>query len=290
VVAPSSIPRVHGNQIKTDRIDAAKLCQFYSAGMLTVVATPAADVERDRDLMRSRQFMMYQLTEIRNHIQSLIRRSGRHYKNEESMKSHWTKPHLSWLDRVAAESPASLGKNLKLLLQQMKWLEHTLAEYSKTVDELAQQEQYAKPVQALTCYKGIKNVFAMVIITEIGDIKRFAHPGALVSWMGLDIREYSSGGKHNRFGVTKHGNRYLRNALCEANQKTYRHSALHSDLKMRRKGTPPELVSIADRCMARLAKKGTRMLYAGKHVNKIKVACAREMVGFVWESLRAAAA
>jgi len=129
-----------------------------------------------------------------------------------------------------------------------------------------------------------------VIITEIGDIKRFAHPGALVSWMGLDIREYSSGGKHNRFGVTKHGNRYLRNALCEANQKTYRHSALHSDLKMRRKGTPPELVSIADRCMARLAKKGTRMLYAGKHVNKIKVACAREMVGFVWESLRAAAA
>jgi hypothetical protein len=57
----SSIPRVHGNQIKTDRIDAAKLCQFYSAGMLTVVAAPAADVERDRDLMRSRQFMMYQL-------------------------------------------------------------------------------------------------------------------------------------------------------------------------------------------------------------------------------------
>jgi hypothetical protein len=24
---------------------------------------------------------------------------------------------------------------------------------------------------------------------------------------------------------------------------------------------------------------------AGKHTNKVKVACAREMVGFVWESL-----
>jgi hypothetical protein len=28
----------------------------------------------------------------------------------------------------------------------------------------------------------------------------------------------------------------------------------------------------------------------GKHPNKVKVACARELVGFVWESLRLAAA
>ncbi len=32
------------------------------------------------------------------------------------------------------------------------------------------------------------------------------------------------------------------------------------------------------------------LLYAGKPINKIKVACAREMLGFVWESLRVAAA
>ena len=31
------------------------------------------------------------------------------------------------------------------------------------------------------------------------------------------------------------------------------------------------------------------LLLAGKHVNKVKVACAREMVGFVWESLNRAA-
>jgi hypothetical protein len=39
-----------------------------------------------------------------------------------------------------------------------------------------------------------------------------------------------------------------------------------------------------------LSKKGNRLLLAGKHPNKVKVACAREMVGFVWESLRLAAA
>ena len=290
VVAPSSIPRVGGNHVKTDRIDACKLCQFYSANMLTIVAAPTPELEQDRDLLRSRQFIMNQLTEIRTHIQSMLRRSGRNYKSEENMKSHWTRPHLCWLDRLTLESPGSFGKNLKFLLQQMKWLMHTLSEYGVAVEELTKQEQYVKPVQALVCYKGIANVFAMTIITEIGDVKRFKHPGALVSWMGLDIREYSSGGKHNRFGITKHGNRYLRNAFCEANQRTYQKRALHKKLKTRRTEVPPELTSIADRCMERLAKKGTRMLYAGKHVNKIKIACAREMVGFVWESLNKVAA
>ena len=49
-------------------------------------------------------------------------------------------------------------------------------------------------------------------------------------------------------------------------------------------------VAIADRCLQRLNKKGNRLLLAGKHPNKVKVACAREMVGLVWESLNLAAA
>ena len=171
----------------------------------------------------------------------------------------------------------------------MKWLMHTLAEYDKAIDELAQTERYKKQVSSLICYHGIKNIFAMVMITEIGNVNRFAHPSQLSSWIGFDIREYSSGGKHNRFGITKHGNRYLRTAFVEANQKLPRTKRIHDKLRYRRKDIDPALVHIADRCLERLTKKGSRLLYAGKHPNKVKVACAREMVGFVWESLRAAA-
>ena len=58
----------------------------------------------------------------------------------------------------------------------------------------------------------------------------------------------------------------------------------------RRQDTPPELITIADRCLHRLNRKGNRLLLAGKHPNQVKVACAREMVGFVWEALNAVAA
>jgi len=39
-VAPTSIPSPRGKQIKTDRIDAAQLVQFYANGLLTLVEVP----------------------------------------------------------------------------------------------------------------------------------------------------------------------------------------------------------------------------------------------------------
>lgn len=83
VVAPSSIPRVHGNQVKTDRVDAGKLAQFLSAGILTFVSVPDKETESDRDLLRSRQFMLHQLAEVRTHIQSLLRRNGKSIINQK---------------------------------------------------------------------------------------------------------------------------------------------------------------------------------------------------------------
>ena len=95
------------------------------------------------------------------------------------------------------------------------------------------------PCKSLTCYKGIKNIFALTMITEIGDIKRFPHPRQLMSWIGMDMREYSSGGKHNRLGITKQGNRYLRTAFVEANQRGYRSTRMSKDLKARRQTRHP---------------------------------------------------
>lgn len=110
---------------------------------------------------------------------------------------------------------SALKVNLELLLRQLKALTSIVADYDQQIEALAQSARYEKPVQALICYKGIKEIFALTMITAIGDIKRFPHPRQLVSWAGMDIREYSSGGNHHRFGITKQGNRYLRTACIE---------------------------------------------------------------------------
>ena len=67
VVAPSSIPRRGGKAVKTDRIDATELAEFYANGLLTIVATPHAEIEQDRDLLRSRQRLIQQQGDLRRH-------------------------------------------------------------------------------------------------------------------------------------------------------------------------------------------------------------------------------
>ncbi len=109
--------------------------------------------------------------------------------------------------------------NLSLLVRQLKSLNDILAAYGEEVEALVVAPRYREPVKTLTCYKGIKHLFALTMITEIGDVKRFAHPRQLVSWAGMDIREYASGGKSHRFGITRQGNHYLRTTFIEANQR-----------------------------------------------------------------------
>jgi transposase len=247
-------------------------------------------MEWDRGLLRSRQRLLHQREQVRRHLNGTLRRHGLHYKAETGHKSHWTKQHHDWLQRKIESQSGSLRINLELLYRQAQDIDRLLAEYNQQIEALAQSERYQKAVKALTCYKGIQTLWALTMITEIGDIRRFEHPRQLVSWIGMDIREYSSGGRHNRFGITKHGNRYLRTAFIEANQRGYRSSVVGREIRMRQEQSPPEYVAVATRCLRRLNKKGNRLLRAGKHPNKVKVACAREMVGFVWESLRMAAA
>lgn len=107
VIAVSSIPRIYGNQVKTDRIDVAKLTGFYAAGLLTAIDIPEVEREQDQDLMRSRQYMLEQLTQVRTHIQSLLRRNNLHFKNETKFLSHWTSHHMSWLEKKIEEAQGS---------------------------------------------------------------------------------------------------------------------------------------------------------------------------------------
>ena len=260
VVAPTSIPSPRSKQIKTDRIDASQLAHYYANGLLTVVSIPKLEQEQDRDLLRSRQKVLLQRTQLRKHLHAVLRRNGLHYKAQTGNKSHWTKHHYGWLQRTIKGSSGSLKVNLTLLLRQIRRLDEVLVEYGQHIEELADTPRYREAVQSLTCYKGIKNIFALTMITEIGDIQRFVHPRQLMSWIGMDVREYSSGGKHNRMGITKQGNRYLRTAFVEANQRGYRSNRIGKDVKARRNGTSPELIVIADRCLRRLNKKGNRLL------------------------------
>ena len=293
VIAPSLIPQESGRRVKTDRIDSKKLTEYYQKGLLTAVHIPDEEEEKVRDLIRSRKFISNQLKRVKVHVLSNCRRSGLNYRVETNnpRANYWTMPHMVWLKSKLREMEKAdiLRTNLLLLLNQVESIGQQIELYDEQIRKIAQQQRYEEKVKAIRCYRGLNTLSAMTLIVELGDIRRFGHPSKITSYSGMDISEYSSGGKQKRFGMSKMGNSIIRTTAIEACQNVFKIPKISKQLKERRKEVDVKYLRISDRCMKRLYKKSLRMLNRGKITNKIKAACARELLGFIWESLMAVA-
>ena len=204
VVASNMIPSKPGDRVKTDRKDAEKLALLYMKDMLRPVHVPTKEDEADRDLIRSREFLREQLNSLKRHLISICRRSALHFKDETGKLCHWTKTHVAWIqDKVSALPAGSLKNNLNLFMMQITELKETIASYDAEIEKMSRDKKYKKKVQALTWFKGLSELSAKTVITEIQDIRRFPHPKKLVSYLGFDIAEYSSGGKEKNMASPK---------------------------------------------------------------------------------------
>jgi len=290
VIAPHLIPKKGNSAVKTDRLDAKNLSLMLSKGLLTPCNIPDIDTESVRSLIRSRTYLSHRLRSLKSHIVSLCRKSGLHFKQETQSKAYWTVRHRAWVQALIKNDEINplLRFNLKQLVKELEAEETRISEYDEQIELLSQSDTYRETTQALSCFRGISTVSAMAIAAETGDIDRFAHPNMYMSYVGLGVREYSSGGKEIKFGITKTGNSFLRMIVVESSQKIYRKPAVSKKVKQRRNLARSEYIEVADKCMTRMNKKGMQLLLRGKHSNLVKVACAREMLGFMWDVMKRA--
>jgi len=107
-------------------------------------------------------------------------------------------------------------------------------------------------------------------------------PRALMGYLGLLPREDSSGEHRHPGSITKAGNSYARRALIEAAW-AYRYPArVTRILATRQTGLPKAACDIAWRAPLRLSAQYRRLNARPLNHNKIVVALARELSGFVW--------
>jgi len=122
----------------------------------------------------------------------------------------------------------------------------------------------------------------MALVAEIGDYRRFESPRRLMAYLGLVPREYSSGGKEKRGGITKTGNTRVRRLLVEAAW-SYRHRpALGERVRAAIEGQPAVVVEYAKKAQARLHRRYTRLVSRGKPSQVAVTAVARELCAFTW--------
>lgn len=103
-----------------------------------------------------------------------------------------------------------------------------------------------------------------------------------MAFLGLIPAERSSGERQNRGQITKAGNTHARRLLVESAWHAARRPKVSYELSVRQRGMDAATLERAHRCQVRLHSRFARMSARGKPRQKIVVACARELAGFVW--------
>jgi len=277
VIAPSRMPKRPGERIKTDRRDAVRLAELSRAGELTAIWLPEPGDEAIRDLSRAREDAVKARMQARLQLKGFLLRHGLRYPG----KTSWTKSFYAWLAGLSFPEAA----------QQIAFTEYSLAvqagdqrvaRLTQALSESVKGWRFEPVVQALQALRGVDVVTAVGVVAEIGDIARFAHPRHLMSYLGLVPSEHSSGERTRRGGITKSGNSHARRLLVEAAW-NYRFGPRISVRAQARSGDLPEPIRATGwKAQQRLCKRYAQLRGRGVQGNKVTVAIARELSGFVW--------
>ena len=277
VAAPSLTPRKPGERIKTNRRDAVKLGRYLRSNELTMVVVPDRRRESLRDLVRARHAVQKDLVSVRHQIVKFLLRRGHRYRDGKA----WTRRFWSWLGKITFEDEYGqlvLDEMIGTHRQRLERLER----YDKEIAAAASKQEYAPYIAALCVLRGISTLSAMTILSELGDLRRFATAPELMAAIGLVPAEHSTGDKTTRLSITKTGNAHVRHIVVEAAWQYQRRITNGPTIRRRRKDQAQSLREIADRCDLRLNRKFFRMTSRGKRSTVAAVAVARELVGFIW--------
>jgi transposase len=277
VVSPGLTPRSNADRVKTDRRDALKLARLARAGELVPLHVPDERDEAMRDLVRTREDAVSMQRQARQRLAALLLRNDIRYVG----KTVWTPAHRRWIAELKLPHPA----------QRIAFEEYVQAvdEASARVERLTQAIRdelslwrWSPVVQALQAFRGIQAIHAVRIVAELGDLARFASARQLMAYLGLVPSEHSTGERRRQGSITKAGNSSARRALVEAAW-AYRYGARVSTIIARRHaGLAKSITDLAWRALLRLCARFRRLSARGLQRNKIVVAVARELAGFVW--------
>ena len=136
---------------------------------------------------------------------------------------------------------------------------------------------------ALALLRGIDTLTAFALVAEIGDFSRFRTADELMAFVGLVPSEHSSGERRRQGSITKVGNSHVRRLLVEVAWDAPRRPKVgYEPARRQRGGGTRSSSSVPGAANSASIRAGSGMAGRGKPQQKIVVACARELAGFVW--------
>lgn len=194
---------------KCDRADAETLANLLRAELVPSVWVMPPDLRRLRDLMRYRNSLVRQASQMKNRISGLLMKEGIPY---DSKRLH-TKRYFSQLLQELTDVPQSV---IWMLRTSRTSLEMFSATQKEILRELERSPALKERVERLKSIDAVGTVTALVWALETGDPERLGSISKAQSYCGLSSALDESAGKQRRGPLSKQRNKYLQTVLIEA--------------------------------------------------------------------------
>lgn len=197
---------------KTDRRDAELLLRLLIENRFPEIWVPSLEQRDQRQLLVHRHKLVGMRRQMKNQLQHLALNQGLQQKSRL-----WSKAGRQRLE--ALDLAGWSAQRRQDLLGWLDDLDRKLAELDAAVAQAAEKDPVA---QLLETHPGVGPVTALAYSLTLGTIGRFAHSRQVVSYVGLNPSEHSSGGRQRLGSISKQGNPMLRSLLVEAGQSAAR--------------------------------------------------------------------
>jgi transposase len=207
---PKKLRVIAESKHKSDNIDARVLAEFLALDMIPEAYRPSPRVQQHRVLVRHRHGIQQRITGVK----CKLRHKLSYYNADlvdlftESGQQHLEQVVMSAADRFEVEA---LQEQLQLLQKQLQRADERLQAFANDAP-VAEREARA----LLATIPQIGPVTVDVVLSELGDWKRFRSAKKAAAYAGLDPGCRSSAGKSHQLSISKEGSRHLRWILVEA--------------------------------------------------------------------------
>jgi transposase len=218
---PAQYVKPYVKRGKNDAADAEAICEAVTRPTMRFVAVKTPEQQSVMMLHRVRLLLNRQRTQLSNAMRAHMSEFG-----VVAPVGRMGLEHLLAIitDRDDARIPADARICLEMLATQLVVVKQQILENDRRIRESARETEIGRRLMEIP---GVGPLLASAFVASVADPTIFKTGRDLAAWIGLVPRQNSSGGKERLGGISRAGNRYLRQMLVVGAMAVIRHAERH---------------------------------------------------------------
>jgi transposase len=248
---PPSYVKPYVKRQKNDAADAEAICEAVTRPTMRFVEVKSSEQQSVMVLHKVRMTLIRQRTQLSNAIRGHMAEFGL----VAAVGREGLARLLTLVEAGDERLPQDARMCLELLAQQFDLANRQILETDRRIRASARASDIGRRLMTIP---GVGPLVASALVATVANPKAFKNGRNLSAWIGLVPQQNSSGGKERLGGITKQGDRYLRQLLVVGALAVVRYAQQHGTRRpwlvrlLARRPTKVATVALANK-IARMA-------------------------------------